>query len=219
MPPTVRSAAGENDKGAPLRMGVGDGNHHHRILEELARPMTIGPERPGASIHRTSFRPRFPGSSGRLRAVWSVLLASWLLAGCEQINSTLIDDRTLVWLLVSLASIGLVGGLGIYLSYRRQLRQWNLADSQIAPDPSRGRIVLIGATVVIALGFALYNLFSDVGIPPDQQWANIFGWSGGSVLGAIGACMAGGRLAFGSYRKLSEAKGSKDDKPLLREGS
>lgn len=151
--------------------------------------------------------------------MWSVLLSPWLLAGCEQINSTLIDDSTFVWLLASLTAIGLAGGLGIYLSYRRQLRQWNLADSQIAPDPSRARNVLIGATVVIAVGFALYNWFSDVGIPPDQQWANIFGWSGGSILGGFGAFMAGRRLAFGSYRKLSEAKGSKEDRPLLREGS
>lgn len=181
--------------------------------------MTIGPERPSASVHGASIRPGSPASAGGLWAARPVLLAPWLLAACEQINSTLIDDRTLVWLLVSLAGIGLVGGLGVYLAYRRQLQSWNLADSPIAPDPSRARNVLIGATVVIALGFALYNLFSDVGIPPDQQWANIFGWSGGSVLGAIGACMAGGRLAFGSYRKLSEAKGSKDDKPLLREGS
>ena len=122
-------------------------------------------------------------------------------------------------LLISFASIGLVGGIGIYLSYRRQLRSWNLADSPIAPDPSRGRNVLIGATLVLAVGFALYNLFSDIGIPPDQQWANIFGWSVGSVLGGIGAYMAGRHLAFGNYRKLSESRGRKEDRPLLEEGS
>ncbi len=148
-----------------------------------------------------------------------VLLASCFLVGCGQVNSTLIDDRTFVWLLVALAGIGLIGGLGIYLSYRGQLRGWNLADSQTAPDSSRERTALIIVVVVIAVGFAIYNLFSDVGIPPDQQWANIFGWSAGSVLGGFGAFMAGRRLAFGSYRKLSEAKGSREEKPRLGEGS
>lgn len=181
--------------------------------------MTIGPERPGASVPEALFRPGFSRSAGGMRATWHVLLAPWLLAGCEQIDSTLIDDRTFVWLLVSLAGIGLVGGVGVYLSYRRQLRSWNLADSPIAPDPSRGRNVLIVAIVAIAVGFALYNWFSEIGIPPDQQWANIFGWSGGSVLGGFGAYMAGRRLAFGNYRKLSESRGRKEDRPLLKEGS
>ena len=181
--------------------------------------MTIGRELLGASVHRASCRPCIHRSAGGIRTSWPVLLAPLLLAGCEQIDSTLIDDRTFVWLLVSLAGIGLVGGVGVYLSYRRQLQSWNLADSPITPDPSRGRNVLIVVTVAIAVGFALYNWFSDIGIPPDQQWANILGWSGGSVLGGFGAYMAGRRLAFGNYRKLSESRGRKDDRPLLKEGS
>ena len=181
--------------------------------------MTIGPERPGASVNEALFRPRFYRSAGGMHAAWHVLLAPWLLAGCEQVDSTLIDDRTFVWLFVSLAGIGLVGGLGVYLSYRRQLQSWNLADSPIAPNPSRDRTALIVATVVVAVGFAFYNWFSDIGIPPDQQWANIFGWSGGSVLGGFGAYVVGRRLAFGNYRKLSESGGRKEDKPLLKEGS
>ncbi len=78
---------------------------------------------------------------------------------------------------------------------------------------------MIGGTLVIALGFAIYNLFSDIGIPPDQQWANILAWAGGSVLGGFGGFMAGRHLAFGTYRKLSESRDRKEERPLLKEGS
>ena len=180
--------------------------------------MTNGPERPGASVHETS-RPGSHRSPGSMRPAWLALLAPWLLAACEQIDSTLIDDRALVWLVGSLLGIGLVGGIGVYLAYRRQLQRWNLADSPLAPDPSRERTAMVGGTLVIALGFAIYNLFSDIGIPPDQQWANILAWAGGSVLGGFGGFMAGRRLAFGTYRKLSESRDRKEDRPLLKEGS
>lgn len=180
--------------------------------------MTIGPERPGASVHET-LRPRFHRSLGWRRPAWLALLVPWLLAACEQIDSTLIDDRAVVWLVGSLVGIGVVGGVGIYLAYRRQLQRWNLADSPLAPDPSRERIGLIGGTLIIALLFALYNLFADIGIPPDQQWANILAWVGGSVLGGFGAFLGGRRLAFGSYRRLSDSGGLKEDRPLLKEES
>ncbi len=78
---------------------------------------------------------------------------------------------------------------------------------------------MIGGALVIALLFALYNLFADIGIPPDQQWTNILAWAGGSVLGGFGAFMAGRRLAFGTYRKLSESRDRKEDRPLLKEES
>ena len=180
--------------------------------------MTIGPERHGASVHET-LRPRFQRSLGWMRQAWLALLAPWLLAACEQIDSTLIDDRALVWLAGSLLGIGLVGGIGVYLAYWRRLQRWNLADSPLAPDSSRERTAMIGGTLIIALLFALYNLFADIGIPPDQQWANILAWVGGSVLGGFGAFLGGLRLAFGNYRRLSDSGGLKEDRPLLKEES
>ena len=135
------------------------------------------------------------------------------------LDPILIDDRVNVWLGLSLVVVGFGGGFGIFLSYRRRLQNWNLEESHTAPDPSRDRNVLIGVAVAAAVLFALYNWFSDIGIPPDQQTANILGWCGGSLVGGVAAYIGGRRMAFNRYRKLAESGTSSDERPLLEEGS
>ena len=180
--------------------------------------MTTGIDAPCSPDHGNVLAGSRHRWKGRYVARWSLLLAPWL-AGCEQLNPILIDDRIEVWLVMSLGGVALGGGIGVFLSYRRRLKHWNLEESQTAPDPSRDRNVLIGATVAAALVFALYNWFSDIGIPPEQQTTNILGWCGGSIVGGVGAYIAGRRVAFGSYRKLAESSNASEERPLLREGS
>lgn len=180
--------------------------------------MTTGIDAPCSPDHGNVLAASRPRWKGRNVARWSLLLAPWL-AGCEQLNPILIDDRIEVWLVMSLVGVALGGGIGVFLSYRRRLKNWNLEESQTAPDPSRDRYVLIGAIVVIVLGFALYNWFSDIGIPPEQQTTNILGWCGGSIVGGVGAYIAGRRVAFRSYRKLLESGNASEEKPLLSEGN
>lgn len=114
--------------------------------------------------------------------------------------------------------VGLVGGLAVFWHSLTRLRQWDLEESPAAPDPSRGKIVLIAAIVAVVLAFALYNWFSDIGIPPGQQMANTIAWGGGAVVGGIGAYLAGRRLAFGSYRKLGSGEAGQE-RSLPREDS
>ena len=120
---------------------------------------------------------------------------------------------------MSLVGVALGGGIGVFLSYRRRLKHWNLEESQTAPDPSRDRNVLIGTTVAAALFFALYNWFSDIGIPPGQQTTNILGWCGGSIVGGVGAYIAGRHMGFRSYRKLTESGNANEETPLLSKGN
>lgn len=135
-------------------------------------------------------------------------MAPWL-AGCEPMGEALIQDRALLWLVLSFVLVGLAGGAAIWWSYLRRLKNWDHGSSLCAPDSSRVRNILIGVVVAVVLAFAFYNWFSDIGIPPDQQWQNILGWTGGSAAGGVLAYMAGRRLASASYRKPIEDGGQR----------
>ena len=110
-----------------------------------------------------------------------------------------------MWLVLSLIGVGLVGGVGIWWGYGNSLADWDHESSLSAPDSSRQRNILIGSVMVIVLAFALYNWFSDIGIPPAQQWENIVGCLVGTTVGGFAGYLGGRRLAAASYRKSIEA--------------
>ena len=116
-------------------------------------------------------------------------------------GEALIQDRALLWLVLSFVLVGLAAGAAIWWSYLRRLKNWDHASSLCAPDSSRDRNTLIGVIVAVVLAFAFYNWFSDIGIPPDQQWQNTLGWLGGSAVGGVLAYRGGLYLASASYRK------------------
>ena len=118
------------------------------------------------------------------------------LAACD----TMIGENAEIWLAISLVGTGVIGGLGMFLSFLRRFGRWDHADSASggrAPESfALGGWLLVGIAGAAALGFTFYNWFSDIGIPPDQQWWNIGAWCAGTVVGGFAAYLGGRRLAF-----------------------
>ena len=118
------------------------------------------------------------------------------LAACD----TMIGENAEIWLAISLVGTGVIGGLGMFMSFLRKWRQSNLADQVSggrAPESfTLAGWLLVGIAGAAALGFTAYNWFSDVGIPPNQQWWNIGAWCAGTVVGGFAAYLGGRQLAF-----------------------
>ena len=128
------------------------------------------------------------------------------MAGCAQVDDALIQDRALLWLGLSLLLVGLPGLAAVFRAHLAKLRSFDLDRNTPSPDFARDRNVLIAAVSVLVLVFALYNWFSGIGIPPDQQWQNIFGWAGGSVAGGLLAHFAGRRLAVRRFHRQATSE-------------
>ena len=134
---------------------------------------------------------------------WAALLALPGLTACD----TMIGENAEIWLAIALLGTVVIGGLGMFISFLRRFRKSDLAELALggrAPESfGLGGWILVGVAGAAALGFAYYNWFSDVGIPPNQQWWNIGAWWAGSVVGGVGAYLGGRRLAFRRHCSLA----------------
>lgn len=93
-----------------------------------------------------------------------------------------------------LAGIGCLGSAFVHHRRKKQLQGWDLYVSPSEPSVAPILVRLVGASVVLVIAFAIYNLFLDF-IDPGQLALNIGAWVIGSVIGAALAILVGLKLA------------------------
>ena len=135
-----------------------------------------------------------------------LLLASSLTA-CDDVNDMLIGDNAPVWLALSLFCAALPGGLAMFVSFLRKFDGYDLGSGGKPPSSfSLAGALLLAILGFTALVFTFYNWFSDIGIPPGQQWTNIAAWWAGAALGGTGAYLLGRELAFRRHDSAATAE-------------
>lgn len=138
---------------------------------------------------------------------WSALLLVPGLTACEAVNDTLIGANAPIWMVLSLFAAMLPGGLAMFVVFLRRFRSHDLGSGGKSPSAFSLPGVLLCATLgLVALVFTFYNWFADVGIPPGQQWSNIFAWWLGAALGGGAAYLGGRELAFRQYDRMAAAE-------------
>ena len=138
---------------------------------------------------------------------WPVLLLAAGLTGCDDVNDMLIGDNAPVWLALSLFLAAMPGGLAMFVSFLRKFDGYDLGSGGKPPSGfSLAGGLLLAILGVAALGFTFYNWFSDIGIPPGQQWTNIAAWWAGAALGGTGAYLLGRELAFRRHDSAAAAE-------------
>lgn len=136
---------------------------------------------------------RHPVPCRRPRVATAGLAA--LAAACQGCAAQLKDDEwSWLWFAAPLLSCLAVGLLWAFLRRLRQLRVWDLRLDSASPSPLSLAVPVGLAAVVVAVGFAIYNL-SLAGMEPRQKAVNIVLWLLGTVLGGGGGFWIGIRAA------------------------
>ncbi len=132
------------------------------------------------------------------------LLAPLASQGCAWLRS---DEYTLLWPFLSLGVVGAGAFFYIHARRRQQMEEWDL---KVAPTPP-SEIPIVRqvwwAAAVLAVGFAVYNLFlADVAL--SQRLINSGLWALGSVIGVLAASVTGLSLSEPRAEKPQPTRGN-----------
>ena len=181
-------------RGAPATTELREvrGSHGRAAGKVVKSRRGVSDTRPGLG------RPDLRRPNGRTR--WVIAPLAIVLSGCD----FLVGDNALTLFALVLVGTGALGGAGMFLSFLRRFRRWNL-DAGEAPERfGRDGWILAGLLIAAVIVFGLYN--SSVDTSSDQLWQNCLAWLIGSAGGIVGY-LGGRRLGLQAFDRKAVSDG------------
>lgn len=142
----------------------------------------------------TLIRSKIPRYQGVRISNLALALAAVFFSGCSADEFLMSNRWTWLWAVAPLVGIAFLGGAFVLSKRKKQLKNWDLATSPEEPGVMSIMVWLAVAAFVLAIAFAIYNLFLDF-IDPAQLALNIGAWVIGSIIGTAVAFLVGLKLA------------------------